>query len=308
MAQTVEVGTSTPEHTFAIFSVDNHTELGINDGVENHIPDFTRMLYWDNLIPLLCYFLLWYSINTLVTMHCWTTYQEGIKRRRLINVTTSLIHSSVSGIFLFVYFCRNTRLMFDSPLYYYNYYESQIVLLSIGYFIYDAYDLLVYDKLSIATGVLLFHHAASVFVLTSAIVSRKFLIYAYWALLMEVSSIFLHSRSLLHISKLSTTTMITFSNIISYMNIACFVVFRFLVQVFLCGWAWYNRHHIHSFYVWIAFGGGTAFLLINIGLFLRILNSDGLLCSSVVQKERLDALLDDNEYTQSVTERKELLV
>uniref|UniRef100_A0A1I7XCM4 TLC domain-containing protein n=1 Tax=Heterorhabditis bacteriophora TaxID=37862 RepID=A0A1I7XCM4_HETBA len=293
---------------FFLFEIDNHTNLGINNGAERHVTDYTVMLSIDTFIPLICYTVLWYSVNLAVTTHCWTTWQEGIRRKRLVNVTTSLIHSSVSGVFLFVYFIRNTQIMFSSPMHYYSYSDSQIVMLSIGYFIYDACDLLVNDRISIATCVLLFHHIASVYVLSTAIASKKFLLYAYWALLMEVSSIFLHSRSLLHISKLSATSMIAVSKAIGYMNIIAFIIFRFGVQFFLIGWAYVNMDNMHIYYVWIAMGGGGIFLVINIGLFLRILHSDGLLCSSVVSHERLDALLEDNEYKSGKLEKKELLI
>jgi hypothetical protein len=53
------------------------------------------MISLDILVPLVTYVLLWYSTNMVVTAHCWTTWQEGIRRKRLINLTASLIHSSV---------------------------------------------------------------------------------------------------------------------------------------------------------------------------------------------------------------------
>ncbi|KIH45696.1 hypothetical protein ANCDUO_24260 [Ancylostoma duodenale] len=97
------------------------------------------------MIPLICYSLIWYCVNLLVNAYCWTTWQEGFRRRRLINLTTSLIHSTISGSFLFVYFLRNTRLMFASPMHYYSYLELQVVLVSIGYFVYDSVDMAIND-------------------------------------------------------------------------------------------------------------------------------------------------------------------
>uniref|UniRef100_A0A1I7T119 TLC domain-containing protein n=1 Tax=Caenorhabditis tropicalis TaxID=1561998 RepID=A0A1I7T119_9PELO len=220
--------------------------------------------------------------------------------------------TQVSGLYLFAFFCYNTKLMFAAPLHYYSYLDSQIITLSIGYFFYDGIDLVLNDKLSISTGVLLFHHVASIYVLSTAVLSKKFLLYAYWAMLMEVSSIFLHTRSILHISKLSTTSMIGFSKVISYLNLFSFIIFRGFVQFFLFGWAWVNYDHIHFVYKCIAFGGGFCFAVINISLLLRILHSDGFLLSSVVSQDRLDALLEDNEYSNSSesvakSEKKELL-
>ncbi|CAI5448955.1 unnamed protein product [Caenorhabditis angaria] len=307
--QTLEELENSP---FKFFAVDNWTSLGVNNGAELRAPNFWGFINSIFFPTVMFYAILWYAVNTLVTMHCFTSFQEGIKRKRLINLTTSLIHSSISGIYLFTFFCLNTRLMFGSPLHYWTNLDSQIIILSIGYFIYDGFDLLVNDKISISTGVLLFHHVASIFVLSSSILSKKFLLYAYWALLMEVSSIFLHTRSILHISKLSTTSMIGFSKVVAWFNLVAFIVFRFFVQVFLVGWAWVNLDNMHTMFAFIAFGGGCCFFIINVGLFLRILHSDGFLLSSVVSQDRLDALLEDNEYSNSSeniakSEKEELL-
>ncbi|CAB3409291.1 unnamed protein product [Caenorhabditis bovis] len=308
-AQTIEKIKSTEFHVFA---VDNWTDLGVNNGAELVAPSYWGFFNSTFLPIVMLYAVLWYAVNTVVTTHCWTSYQEGIKRKRLINVTTSLIHSFISGVYILAFFCLNTRLAFASPLHYYTNLDSQIIILSIGYFFYDGFDLIVNDKLSISTGVLLFHHTASIFVLSTAVLSQKFLLYAYWAMLMEMSSIFLHARSILHISKLSTTSMIGFSKVISYANLIAFIVFRFFVQTFLVGWAWTNLDHMHRAFAFIAFGGGLCFFIINVSLFLRILHSDGFLLSSVVSQDRLDALLEDNEYSDSFesvaqSEKKELL-
>ncbi|VDK69090.1 unnamed protein product [Litomosoides sigmodontis] len=144
-----------------------------------------------------------------------------------------------------------------------------------AYFICDTMDMLRHE-ISRWTVELLFHHAASVFAFASAVLSRKFIPYAYWALLMEINSIFLHLRSLMQITGYSLLKQSLF-RVIQLTNIVTFVLFRFAVQMWQINWAWINRRHFHIFYSWIAFIGGGFFLTTNAILFVRILASDGYL-------------------------------
>ncbi|KAK6053000.1 hypothetical protein COOONC_09495 [Cooperia oncophora] len=223
----------------------------LRDGITTaDIPDYRLLFTLDNLIPIVCYTIMWYSLNMIVNVYCWTSWKEGLRRRRLVNLTTSLAHSTVefaiSGAFLFVYFCRNTRVMFASPFHYYSYTELQIILISMGYFIYDSLDMVFNETLNVSCIVLMLHHICSIFFLSMVLASHKFLLYAYWALMMEVSSIFLHCRGLLNQSKLSTTSMISLYKVVSYINIVTFVPFRFLIQLFLTLWTCVNIHNIPS--------------------------------------------------------------
>ncbi|KAK6749895.1 hypothetical protein RB195_002108 [Necator americanus] len=289
---------------FPVIVVDNHTEFGEKNDAEWHVPDYRLIFSMNNVVPLICYALIWYCVNLLVNAYCWTTWKEGFRRRRLINLTTSLIHSTISGGFLLVYFLRNARLMFASPMHYYSYLELQVVLFSIGYFVYDSVDMAINDTINVNSVVLLFHHLSSVFFLSVCVNTHKFLLYSYWALLMEVSSIFLHCRSLLNQSKLSTSSMIGLYKAISYLNIAAFLPFRFFIQLFLILWAFTNIYNMHWYYFAMWMLGSSCFIVINGGLFLRILHSDGFLCSKL-SKEQLGGLAEDSEY--KIVERDELL-
>ncbi|KIH56456.1 hypothetical protein ANCDUO_13363 [Ancylostoma duodenale] len=111
----------------------------------------------------------------------------------------------ISGSFLFVYFLRNTRLMFASPMHYYSYLELQVVLVSIGYFVYDSVDMAINDT--------------------------------------------------------------------------------------------------YYFIMWML--GSSCFIVINGGLFLRILHSDGFLCSRL-SSEQLGGLAEDSEY--KVADEKRLFI
>lgn len=78
--------------------------------------------------------------------------------------------------------------MFDdyAVLHWYEEWADHLPLLSIGYFAYDTVDMLRHE-LSRWTLEYVLHHFACIFVLLCALLPRKFVLYAYWALLMEVS-------------------------------------------------------------------------------------------------------------------------
>uniref|UniRef100_A0A0K0CY35 TLC domain-containing protein n=1 Tax=Angiostrongylus cantonensis TaxID=6313 RepID=A0A0K0CY35_ANGCA len=210
--------------------------------------------------------------------------------------------SSVTGCYLIVYLCRNTRLMFASPLHYYSYLEMQLVLLSMGYFIYDAIDMLINDILNASYLVLMFHHISALYFLSFVPITHKFLLYSYWALLMEVSSIFLHCRSLLNQSKLSTSSMVSLYSLISYVNIVVFVIFRFLIQLFPFVWVLVNMHNMFFFLMCLL--SDLCFFTTNCALFFRLLHSDGFLCWKV-PNERLGVFIEKVEYADF--EKDELL-
>ncbi|CAJ0566248.1 unnamed protein product, partial [Mesorhabditis spiculigera] len=284
--------------SWRFLQVDNNTDLGDADGAELAPPAMLQLLRVDILVPVLCYSVFWYTLNGIVDANFWTNMPEGIKRKRLVNVTTSLIHSSVSGFYFLIFLLRFPSLMFAAPMNYYGYLDTHILMVTIGYFIYDAIDLLINDKLSIQTGVLLFHHIAAVLFISIALASHKFVLFAYWALLMEVSSVFLHLRSIFHFSKMSTNPRYSeVTKLVLIGNLVCFIAFRFSVQAWMVIWAIVNRHNMHTFYLVMAIVAMSAFFLINMSLFLRILYSDGFMGSTKVSRKQLDALLEDNEYT-----------
>ncbi|KAK6012347.1 hypothetical protein OSTOST_22507 [Ostertagia ostertagi] len=176
--------------------------------------------------------------------------------------------------------------MFASPYHYYSYLELQIILLSMGYFIYDSIDMVINETLNVSSVVLMIHHLCSVIFLSM------------------VSSIFLHSRGLLNQSKLSTTSMISLYKVLSYVNIIAFVPFRFFNQAFLTLWSFVNIYNIHWLFFILSMVCNLCFLATNCALFLRLLHSDGFICGKVTN-ERLGVFAEDVEYKE--VEKGELL-
>uniref|UniRef100_A0AAF5DA08 TLC domain-containing protein n=1 Tax=Strongyloides stercoralis TaxID=6248 RepID=A0AAF5DA08_STRER len=120
------------------------------------------------------------------------------------------------------------------------------------------------------------HHIATFFFLGAAIWSGKFLIYALWALLMEVNSVFLHLRTIFNISGALKIYPILYKWLL-HINIFTALIFRLGVQGFQIHWAFKNLNNMHFIYCIIALCGGSLFIIINCMLILRIASTDGYL-------------------------------
>jgi hypothetical protein len=172
------------------------------------------------------------------------------------------------------FFVTHPHEMFNETMHWYEPWARHLLLISMAYFVHDTIDMTQYE-ISRWTFELLLHHVACLFVFASAILPQKFLLYGYWALLMEVNSIFLHARTISQLSGFSKNAF-AFA-FIRWANILTFVVFRFCVQAWQIRWVWLNRNRMHSYYFYVGFMGGLFFLAVNGFLFVRILAADGVL-------------------------------
>ena len=79
---------------FLIFSIPGTA------GAELVAPSYWGFINSIFLPTVVFYTVLWFAVYACVQYNCWLSWQEGIKRKRLLNLTTSLIHSTV-GSFLY---------------------------------------------------------------------------------------------------------------------------------------------------------------------------------------------------------------
>uniref|UniRef100_A0A914CKK3 TLC domain-containing protein n=1 Tax=Acrobeloides nanus TaxID=290746 RepID=A0A914CKK3_9BILA len=165
-----------------------------------------------------------------------------------------------------------------------------------GYFVHDAIDMLLHERTRWAFELVL-HHAVSIFLMLSALLPRKFIFYIYWALLMELNSIFLHSRTIMQLSE-SAKIFPNFYSCIRWLNIFTFVIFRFGVQIWLLNFILAHWHLIHAYYAYTALFGGVFFLVINTCLFSRILASDGFFSNYDCQNWIMNRDLSENLDTK----------
>ncbi|VDK79610.1 unnamed protein product [Anisakis simplex] len=148
-------------------------------------------------IPFLTFFFLFYSIGYAVRTLAWRDY-SGFRQYRLRNLTVCLIHSFITGLYTLSFMLLQPKVMFHETMHWYQPWSTLILFLSMetftenkqivltAYFVCDAVDMLQHE-ISRWTVELLLHHMASICVFACAVLPRKFIPYAYWALLMEVN-------------------------------------------------------------------------------------------------------------------------
>uniref|UniRef100_A0A7E4V5G4 TLC domain-containing protein n=1 Tax=Panagrellus redivivus TaxID=6233 RepID=A0A7E4V5G4_PANRE len=264
-----------------------------NSGNELRIPPWSDVFNAENLIPLIIFFAFFRGLAYWVKRNAWNNF-SGFRQYRLRNLTLCFTHSVISGACAFTFASLQTYAMFSQPLHWYRPWARFGILFSISYFMHDMIDMLQYE-LSRFTVELILHHIGSIFVFLVAACSRKFIPYAYCALLMEVNSVTLHARTLMQLSSNSTKYPGVYK-VIQTLNIATFVVFRFAVQAWQIYYIIAIRQSVHIFYACVGTIGGFAFLAINVFLFMRILASDGLL--GEYGKKHAAINRDDDQTTQ----------
>lgn len=146
-----------------------------------------------------------------------------------------------------------------------------LAIISVGYFIYDAGDMIL-DTNSKLDHTLLVHHSLTSFAFFVSLCNHRFQIYAMAAWLHEVQSVFLHFRRLLNLAKVDRST--TIYQMAKYLNFFSFIMFRFVVNFWMLYAAWVSGDQLGPLvpYAGIAFNG--AFIYLNYGVFAAILKSD----------------------------------
>lgn len=122
--------------------------------------------------------------------------------------------------------------------------------MSFGYIAHDLIDLLINER-SARIIELLFHHVVVITAFLTTIITGKFLAVVVFGLLMEMNSIFLHSRSLLNLYR-HPKESVGFK-MIALLNIATFMVFRMAVCIFLLKWQFTEAWNLPWYYTLVTF-------------------------------------------------------
>lgn len=243
---------------------------------------------------IILFFLCFHSVSFLVewvfALPFWPQLvyksDERARRRnmewRRKNTSISFVHSLVSGTWALTAFviypemCSNIMYAHEGAL-------PTLVLFSIGYFFYDAFDMVRNDPTR-RTWELLIHHSISVVAFSLTILSHKLYAYAGVALLMEVNSVFLHIRVVINMHGCRKDSPVY--RILSLVNISTFIVFRFFVIAWMTRWILDNRTSLNDFFYLVGTVGLAVMFLMNIFLFYRILVSDNFFPG--VKREKLN--------------------
>uniref|UniRef100_A0A0N5C645 TLC domain-containing protein n=1 Tax=Strongyloides papillosus TaxID=174720 RepID=A0A0N5C645_STREA len=256
------------------------------------LPEWEKCLTSSFYIPYLTYLLFFFINGSFIRKYFWQKY-TGFKKYRLENLSMSLFHATVTGLFALIFTFLHPYEMFFEIIHWYQNWANHVLFFSLAYFTYDLINITMNEQ-NKYTVELFIHHTTSIFVFSCSIFSGKFQLYAFWALLMEVSSIFLHIRTISMISGYAKDNCEN-HRIIQIINVITCLIFRFGVQVWQISFILINKNLVHPFYFNVGFYGGLFFIIFNTILIFRLLASDGFLC----EKVRIFVSIDrDNAQTE----------
>uniref|UniRef100_A0A914IC92 TLC domain-containing protein n=1 Tax=Globodera rostochiensis TaxID=31243 RepID=A0A914IC92_GLORO len=197
------------------------------------------------------------------------------KKWRISNEFVSLFHSVLSGFWALgalMHFDEYINDLVDTN----SKVARYLTCMSFGYLVHDFIDLVVNEQ-SARIIELLFHHVVVLTGLLTSAVSCKFLYIVLIGLLMEVNSIFLHSRSLCNLYRQPKDSNLF--KIIALFNIATFMLFRIVVSLILVGWVisqyfkWELEWYLQVINSLLAY----SLFVTNFILCYRVLAADGIL-------------------------------
>ena len=184
------------------------------------------------------------------------------------NVLTSFIHSTITGIWAPLAFVSQPSLGADM-IHAYSTSAHALISISIGYFIYDALDMVIYHRKR-STYELLIHHFLVVTCYTIGVSSNKYVAYAALSLMVEINSTFLHTRQLFIITGEAKSSLRYKCN--ALMNVGTFLLFRILLLGWMTRWLTVNRDQIPLAF----FTVGSVGLAVIVSLHFTFLNPNQL--------------------------------
>jgi len=208
-----------------------------------------------------------YLTRFLLPSSAQNTSQQSWKWK---NVATSLVHSIITGIGSPLAFYHAPE-MSDDLIRTFSPFCLHLVCFSIGYFIYDALDMIIFHRKK-STWELLVHHFFVILCFSIGVFSSQYVAYAGLSLMAEVNSVFLHSRQLFIICGESKSSARYKVN--ALLNVATFLFFRLLLLGWMTRWLTLNRDQIPLAAFTVGSMGLAVLVVMNIVLFCRILYAD----------------------------------
>lgn len=189
---------------------------------------------------------------------------------KYVNLVISTTHAFISAIWSLYCFYIDPDVVSDII----NHSTVSTYLLccfSMGYFIHDAVHYLRHVKFAESWEILL-HHCVVVFCFGTAVVSHNFVNFSTVALLVEVNSVPLHTRTLLRMFKVPLDSSLYRIN--GVFNIVTYVFFRICVLGWMTRWLVLHYDAVQQPYVTIGSVGLFIMTIINVILFGRLLIKD----------------------------------
>lgn len=208
----------------------------------------------------------WLAASLVPASACHTPQQRWKWR----NVATSLVHSAITGVWAPLAFYQAPE-MRDDLIRTFNFSSHSLVCFSIGYFIYDAVDMLLYHRKK-STYELLIHHFLVILCFGIAATTKQFVAYGALSLMIEINSVFLHTRQLFIITNEPKSSKRYKAN--ALLNVGTFLCFRILLLGWMTRWITLHRDEIPLSFFTVGSIGLAVMVIMNIILFCRILSVD----------------------------------
>ncbi|XP_069545872.1 TLC domain-containing protein 2 [Brachyistius frenatus] len=199
------------------------------------------------------------------------------------NISTSGVHSFITAIWGVLCFFLHPQ-MAEDLIKTHSVFSHALVSFSIGYFIYDFFDMALNQKLG-QSWELLFHHVVVIACFGFSVVSCHYVGFAVVALLVEINSVFLHLRQILRMANLAAGTLYRVNSMI---NLGTYVVFRINTLAWMTRWLVINRDNVPLLAYTLGSVGMAIMTAMNIVLFCRLLRSDFLKSSTRETKKEKD--------------------
>uniref|UniRef100_A0A667ZYW5 TLC domain containing 2 n=1 Tax=Myripristis murdjan TaxID=586833 RepID=A0A667ZYW5_9TELE len=177
------------------------------------------------------------------------------------NISTSLAHSSLTGTWAVLCFYLDPQLAEDL-ISCHSLLSHSLVAVSTGYFIHDFLDMALNQTFK-QSWELLLHHSVVISCFSLAVTSRFYLGFAVASLLVEINSVFLHSRQLLLLSGQRN----------SLLNLGTFVVFRVCTLGWMIRWLTAHREQIPRSVLTMGTAGLSLITTMNTVLLYRLLRN-----------------------------------
>lgn len=192
------------------------------------------------------------------------------------NLHISLIHSACCSLWLACIFKDGYNHVFNDLLGFISWDTYLLVGFSSGYFLYDFYDVYANGHLK-KEWVICVHHVIVLLTFGYHMTNLINIGYNVMALLMEINSVFLHSRKLLRFYDFNDSSLVVRLN--SFLNIASFVMFRFGGLATICWGILNDGPRLTMNYYILLVVSTVLMIVINFILFKRILVKDWLVKS-----------------------------
>ncbi|XP_066502690.1 TLC domain-containing protein 1 [Hoplias malabaricus] len=221
-------------------------------------------------VGILCSSLLFRLIHTLLQTlpRPIRVESEPWRSWKWTNLSVSLVHSLLSGTWAIFCAFQNPVMIREmhssfSPLSY------LLVIVSTGYFIHDAGDI-IFSGYARESWEFLLHHVLVISTFVYAVFTRHYVAGAVVALFVEVNSVFLHLRLLLKLAGTAKDSLIYSIN--KMVNVSTYVSFRLGSQFYLTWFIIYNYTYLdHALFFLVCLMMMNIMILIY---FYRLLRAD----------------------------------